>query len=196
MLLDRLKNYSLVLASQSPRRKELLENMGLQFVVEKPTVAERYPDELSPQQLAEHLAVQKAMSVHSLYDPQSTIIIGGDTIVCVNNTILEKPKDKKDAAAMLTLLSGKRHKVISGICVCHNQKIAHRHDVTHVCFETLSSEEINYYIEKYQPFDKAGAYGIQEWAGHTAISLIKGSYYNVMGLPTHLLWQMLKETVP
>ena len=193
MLLDRLKKYTLVLASQSPRRKELLEGMGLHFVVEKPVTEEINPSNLPSSQLAEYLAMQKAKAISSLYNLDNAIIIGGDTIVCTDDLVLGKPQNKEDAAEMLNQLSGKRHTVISGLCLLHKEKIICRHDVTDVYFKDLSVDEIEYYISRYKPFDKAGSYGIQEWIGYTAVKRIEGSYYNVMGLPTCLLWDMLES---
>ena len=193
MLLDRLKKYTIVLASQSPRRKELLEGMGLQFVVEKPVTDEKNPSKFSSIQLVEYLSIEKAKAVSPLYNLENTIVIGGDTIVCIDDIVMGKPKDKGEAKNMLKQLSGKKHTVISGLCLIHKHKIVYNHDISHVYFKELSSEEIDYYIEKHQPFDKAGAYGIQEWIGYVGISKIEGSYYNVMGLPTHLLWKMLAD---
>ena len=195
MLLNKLKEYTIVLASQSPRRKELLKGMGLNFVIEKPVTNEKNPSKLSSVQLVEYLALQKAKAVSSLYDLENSIVIGGDTIVCMDDIVMGKPKTKEDAGNMLNQLSGKKHIVISGLCLIHKHKIAYDHDITHVCFNELSSKEIDYYIKKYEPFDKAGAYGIQEWIGYIGINRIEGSYYNVMGLPTHLLWNMLEEVL-
>jgi len=193
MLLDKLKKHTLVLASQSPRRKELLEGMGLHFVVESPTTDEKNSNNLSSFQLAEHLALQKAKAISLRFDLENAIIIGGDTIVCVDDTLLGKPENKEDAANMLMQLSGRKHTVISGICTLHKDRVICRHDSTDVYFKKLSADEIDYYISTYQPFDKAGAYGIQEWIGYTAINRIEGSYFNVMGLPTHVLWEMLES---
>lgn len=195
MLTDNLKKYTLVLASQSPRRKELLEGMGLQFVVEKPVTEEKNPSNLAPAQLAEYLSKQKAEAISSLYNLENAIIIGGDTIVCVGDLVLGKPKDAEEAKNMLKQLSGKKHTVISGLCLLHKGKISCQHDITDVYFNDLSADEIDYYVSRHKPMDKAGAYGIQEWIGYTEITRIEGSYYNVMGLPTHLLWKMLEEIV-
>lgn len=195
MLVNDLRKYSLVLASQSPRRKKLLEGMRLPFVVEKPITEEKNLSNLAPVQLAEHLANQKAEAISPLYDLENAIIIGGDTIVCIDDLVLGKPKDEEDAKNMLKQLSGKKHTVISGLCLLHKEKTICRHDVTDVYFRDLSIDEIEYYVSDYKPFDKAGAYGIQEWIGYTAINRIEGSYYNVMGLPTHLLWKMLEEVL-
>ncbi len=193
MLVDDLKKYSLVLASQSPRRKELLEGMKLQFIVEKPITEEKKPSNLTPARLAEHLSNQKAEAISSSYNLENAIIIGGDTIVCIDDLVLGKPKNEDDAKIMLKQLSGKKHTVISGLCLLHKEKTICCHDLTDVYFKDLSTDEIEYYVSNYKPFDKAGAYGIQEWIGYTAINRIEGSYYNVMGLPTHLLWKMLEE---
>jgi septum formation protein len=193
MLADNLKKHTLVLASQSPRRKELLEGMKLPFVVEKPVTEENNPSNLDPVHLVEHLANQKAEAISPLYNLENAIIIGGDTIVCIDNLVLGKPKDEEGAKNMLKQLSGKKHTVISGLCLLHKEKTICCHDITDVYFKDLSIDEIEYYVSSYKPFDKAGAYGIQEWIGYTAINRIEGSYYNVMGLPTHLLWEMLEE---
>lgn len=195
MLLDKLKNYSIVLASQSPRRKELLSNLGIVFEVNWEETDENPSINFTPCELVEYLACQKAEAVAKQYNLEETIVIGGDTIVCIDNIIMGKPKDKADAIRILQQLSGKKHLVISGLCILHKGLVLCNHDITEVYFKPLSKEEIIYYIDYFQPFDKAGAYGIQEWIGHQAIERINGSFYNVMGLPTHLLWSMLEETI-
>jgi septum formation protein len=193
MLLDRLKDYTVVLASLSPRRKELLAGLDIDFTIDGNTAPEILPDGLTPCQSVEHLAKQKATSIASQYDLQKTIVIGGDTIVCKEDAIMGKPVTKQHAKEMLKQLSGSKHVVISGLCVLHKALCLCEHDTTTVYFNPLSDEEITYYIDTYHPLDKAGAYGIQEWIGYQAIERIEGSFYNVMGLPTHVLWQMLKE---
>ncbi len=193
MLLDDLKDYSIVLASQSPRRKELLSGLGITFEVNWIETNEILSVDLLPCQLVEHLAEQKAQAIANQYDSRKAIVIGGDTVVCVDNTILGKPVDRQDAMNMLRQLSGRKHLVISGLCVLHKERILCEHDITEVYFKSLTDEEINYYVDFYHPFDKAGAYGIQEWIGYQAIERINGSFYNVMGLPTHVLWKMLRE---
>jgi septum formation protein len=141
--------------------------------------------------MVENLARQKAEAVANQYNLNDTIIIGGDTIVCIDNIVLEKPTDRADAIQMLQQLSGRKHLVISGLCVIHKEQKICNHDITEVYVKPLTNEEITYYVDTYRPFDKAGSYGIQEWIGYRAINQINGSFYNVMGLPTHLLWDML-----
>ena len=191
MLLNRLKNYTVVLASQSPRRKELLDGLGIRVEVNYVETNETLSADFPPRQMVEYLARQKAEAVANQYDLTKTIVIGGDTVVCLGNTVLGKPTDRQDAIQMLQQLSDNTHLVISGLCVIHNNQNMCRHDITEVHVNPLTTEEIAYYVDTYRPFDKAGSYGIQEWIGYQAISRINGSFYNVMGLPTHLLWEML-----
>ena len=193
MLLDKLKNYTVVLASQSPRRKQLLAGLGIDFQVHFLETNEMLSADLTPSQMVEQLARQKAEVIVNQYNTNETILIGGDTIVCIDNHILGKPTDRLNAIQMLQQLSGKKHLVISGLCVIHKGKKLCRHDTTEVYVKPLTNEEITYYVDTYRPFDKAGSYGIQEWIGYTAIKQINGSFYNVMGLPTHLLWEMLTQ---
>ena len=193
MLLDKLKNYTIVLASQSPRRKELLAELNIDFTTNENSISEILPRGLTPCETVKYLAKQKAMAFISQYDMQKTIIIAGDTIVCKEDSIMGKPSGKQHAKEMLQQLSGGKHVVISGLCVLHKEHILCRHDSTSVYFKQLTEEEILYYIDTYHPFDKAGAYGIQEWIGFQAIERIEGSFYNVMGLPTHMLWKMLEK---
>jgi septum formation protein len=193
MLLDKLKNYTVVLASQSPRRKELLAGLGIDFEVNWVETNETLSADLTPFQLVERLARQKAEAVANQYNLKETIIIGGDTIVCIDDIVLGKPADRADAIQMLQQLSGKKHLVISGLCILHKEKTICNHDITEVYVKPLSNEEITYYVDTYRPFDKAGSYGIQEWIGYQAINRINGSFYNVMGLPTHLLRVMLTQ---
>jgi septum formation protein len=195
MLLDKLKNYTLVLASQSPRRRELLAGLGLTFEVNWIETNETLSVDLMPCQMVEQLARQKAEIVANQYDLTKSIVIGGDTIVCIDNVILGKPTDRQDAIQMLQHLSGRKHLVISGLCVIHNGQTLCNHDVTEVYVKPLTTEEILFYVDLYRPFDKAGGYGIQEWFGYQSVSRINGSFYNVMGLPTHLLWEMLCKVV-
>ena len=191
MLLEKLKNHTLVLASQSPRRKELLAGLGLTFEVNWVETNEAVSADLTPCVMVENLARQKAEAVANQYDLAETIIIGGDTIVCIDDIVLGKPTDRADAIQMLQQLSGRKHLVISGLCVIYKGKNICNHDITEVYVKPLTNSEIAYYVDTYRPFDKAGSYGIQEWIGYRAINQINGSFYNVMGLPTHLLWEML-----
>ena len=173
-LLEKLKKYHLVLASKSPRRQELLSQMGITFSVCDSFVDEYVCQNVSTYKLAQSLAQQKAEAVFELYKNQENIIvIGGDTIVTHKEEIMGKPLDRSDAIRMLKILSGKQHSVISGLCVI-------LHDLT-------------YYVDHYAPYDKAGAYGIQEWIGFRGIEHIEGSFFTIMGLPTHVLWQMLER---
>ena len=187
-----LKN-KIYLASKSPRRNELLRGMGFDFEVLPTNVKESYPAGLLPAEVAEYLSALKLSTIDFQKFPAESLFIACDTIVVVGDEILGKPKDEEDAYRMLRLLSGREHEVISGLTVMTEQKKLTKHRTTRVKFRELSDEEIHYYIENYKPFDKAGAYGVQEWIGYVGIEYIDGSYYNVMGLPTQLLWQMLVE---
>ena len=181
------------LASKSPRRNELLRGMGFDFEVMPTNVKEAYPSDLSPTEVAEYLSALKLSTIDFQKFPKGSLFIACDTIVVVGDEILGKPKDADDAYRMLRLLSGREHEVISGLTVMTEAKKLTKHRTTKVKFRELLDDEIDYYIENYRPFDKAGAYGVQEWIGYVGIEYIDGSYYNVMGLPTQLLWQMLAE---
>lgn len=192
MLLEELKKRKVILASQSPRRRELLAGMGVDFEVMKTEVEETYDPSWSPEQIVMHLSKLKLSPIDlSQYDPK-TIFIACDTIVVVNGQIIGKPKDKDDAKRMLKMLSGNTHTVYSGLTVATPSKLLTDFRATEVVFDDLSDEVIQYYINTYKPFDKAGSYGVQEWIGYVGIREMHGSYYNVMGLPTRLLWQMLE----
>lgn len=185
--------HHIYLASKSPRRNELLRGMGFDFEVMPTNVKETYPADLSPAEVAEYLSALKLSTIDFSKFPQNSLFIACDTIVVVGDEILGKPVDATDAYRMLRTLSGREHEVISGLTVMTVGQKVTRHRTTKVKFRELTDDEINYYIENYQPFDKAGAYGVQEWIGYVGIEYIDGSYYNVMGLPTQLLWQMLGE---
>ena len=198
MLLDRIQSYRVVLASQSPRRRELLRGLGLSFEVMQSGEAEETNVEWSPQEVVCRLSMQKAQHVFNQLSKPSEpplLVIGGDTIVVSEGRILGKPHDREEAVAMLRQLSGKTHRVYSGLCVLTPWRQLCDYDVTEVTFETLKEEEIGYYIDRYQPFDKAGSYGVQEWIGYLGISGLNGSFYTVVGLPTHLLWKMLETAL-
>jgi septum formation protein len=193
MLLDELKQYKIYLASKSPRRRELLAGMGIDFDVLTTDVEETYDPSWSPEQIVMHLSKLKLSPIDmAQYDPQ-TIFIACDTIVVVNGQIIGKPKDRADAERMLKMLSGNSHTVYSGLTVATPRKTLTDYRATEVFFDNLSDEIIQYYIDTYKPFDKAGSYGVQEWIGRVGIREIHGSFYNVMGLPTRLLWQMLSD---
>ena len=192
LLLTKLQPYKIFLASQSPRRRELLTGMGVEFEVMKTDVEETYDPSWSPEEIVMHLSRLKLSPIDmSQYDPK-TIFITCDTIVVVNGQIIGKPQDKADAVRMLNMLSGNTHTVYSGLTVATPEKSLTDYRATEVVFETLSDEMIQYYIDTYKPFDKAGSYGVQEWIGRVGIREVKGSFYNVMGLPTRLLWQLLE----
>ncbi len=191
MLIDKLKNYTITLGSASPRRKQLLTELGIEFSIKTTQKEERYPENLDGAEIAEFLAKQKA-EVISKELTGNYLLITADTIVIQNNEILHKPKDKDEAQIILQNLSGKSHKVISGVCIKSAKKEVVFSSETEVTFNKLSEDEILYYIENFKPFDKAGSYGIQQWIGYIGIEKIKGSYNNVVGLPTAELYQKLK----
>ncbi|GHA58994.1 Maf family nucleotide pyrophosphatase [Pontibacter akesuensis] len=181
----------LLLASNSPRRKELLASLGLSFEVLVKEVHEDFPEHLKREQVAEYLASHKADAYTS--DITDQVLITADTIVCLGDRVLNKPADFAEAKEMLQALSGKQHEVITGVCILKQGQKNVFHDSTSVYFKRLSEAEIDYYITQYRPFDKAGAYGIQEWIGMIGIERIEGSYFNVVGLPVQKLYTKLVE---
>lgn len=182
----------IILASKSPRRQELLNLMGLDFYIKLKEVDESYPETLSPPEIAVYIAEKKAEAFNA--NPNE-IIITADTIVAINGEILGKPKDYGEAQEMLGKLSGNKHEVYTGVSINYRGKIISFYDKTEVFCRILNTEEINYYIDNYQPFDKAGSYGVQDWFGLTVVEKLNGSYTNVMGLPTEKLYQKLLEVV-
>jgi len=192
MVLKNLENYQLILASGSPRRQQLMRELGLEFEVRPSEVAEDYPETLGMTAIPEYLAQMKADALNGKM-VDNELIVAADTIVWKDDKVLGKPQNKADAFEMLKSLSGSQHQVITGMHLQSKTKRVSFHAVTEVWFDELTDEEINFYIDKYQPFDKAGAYGIQEWIGFVGIYKIEGSFYNVMGLPVHKLYQYLKE---
>lgn len=191
MLTNLLQNCDVILASASPRRKQLLAEMGIDFRVVPKDVDESLEAGVLPTQTAIDLCELKAMAFDQAEMHANTLIIAADTIVTIDGSILGKPADEKEAVAMLQLLSGRKHEVITGVCIRSLRKSVSFTVSTQVYFKKLTAAEIQYYIAHYKPFDKAGAYGIQEWIGHVAIDKIEGSYFNVMGLPTHRLYEEL-----
>ena len=191
MLIDKLKNYTITLGSASPRRKQLLAELAIEFSIKTTQKEEKYPENIDGAEIAEFLAKQKA-EVISKELTGNYLLITADTIVIQNNEILHKPKDKDEAQIILQNLSGKSHKVISGVCIKSAKKEVVFSSETEVTFNKLSEDEILYYIDNFKPFDKAGSYGIQQWIGYIGIEKIKGSYNNVVGLPTAELYQKLK----
>lgn len=182
----------LILASKSPRRQQLLKEAGYDFVVKTLDTDESYPDTLAVHDVASYLAKKKAEAFIPILEDHETVITA-DTVVILNDEILGKPANSEEAKTMLEALSGQQHQVTTAVCIASRDKIVAFDDTTVVYFKQLSKEEIEYYIEKYQPFDKAGAYGIQEWIGMIGIQKIEGSYFTVMGLPTHLVYEALKR---
>lgn len=193
MLNDLLKDYQIILASNSPRRKLLIKDMGLNFEVVGRKVKEVFPPNYNPEQVALHLARLKADAFTSEELKPNKILITADTVVAIDDKILGKPISKANAIETLQRLSGRSHEVITGICLRSSNKMLSFASTTKVYFKELTIGEIEYYISTYFPFDKAGAYGIQEWIGHVAIERIEGSYFNVMGLPTHALYEELSN---
>ena len=190
-MLENLKKYDIVLGSNSPRRRELLNDMGLTFRVEAiKGIDESYPASLPVEEIPVYLARIKAEG-HPL--GENELLITADTVVVLDETVLGKPDGEADAHRMLRALSGRAHRVISGVCVTTSERSASFADTSIVHFAELTDEEIDYYIKHYRPLDKAGAYGIQEWIGNIGISGINGDFYNVMGLPTRKLYQLLKS---
>lgn len=192
-IFNHLSDKKIILASNSPRRKELLAGLGLPFTVRlKEGIDESYPAHLTGEDIPLHIARQKAEAYLPQLD-EDELLITADTIVWLDGNVLGKPKDATEARAMLQALSGHTHQVITGVCMATTQKCLSFASVTHVTFSPLTTEEIAYYIEHYHPFDKAGAYGIQEWIGYVGVERIEGSYYNVMGLPVKRVYEMLKQ---
>ena len=192
MVLDNLKKYRIILASNSPRRKELLGGLGIDYEVKVlPGIDESYPDSLKGEEIPVYIASEKAAAYRAVMQ-ENDLIITADTIVYLDGEVLGKPCDAADAARMLRLLSGKTHQVITGVCITTQAFQKSFAAVTEVTFDTLSEEEIDYYVSKYAPMDKAGSYGIQEWIGFIGVTGMKGSYFNVMGLPVQRLYRELK----
>ena len=192
MMLKNLDKYKVILASNSPRRRELLSGLDIDYTVRvMDDIDESYPDNLLCADIPCYISRKKA-EAYKQQMRQDELIITADTVVCVGDTILGNPKDADDAAAMLRLLSGKTHQVITGVTLLTSEQEKTFSVVSDVTFDDLSDEEIEYYVTKYRPFDKAGAYGIQEWIGYVGVTSLKGSYFNVMGLPVQRLYNELK----
>lgn len=192
MLLEKFKNKRLILASGSLRRQELFKELGVKFKIQVKKIEENYPSNLKEQDITNYLAELKANAFDNEL-LENDIVITADTIVWYKNKALEKPKNKQDAIKMLKELSGTSHKVISSVCIKSINFQKTFFDVTKVYFKQLTDTEINYYVENYHPFDKAGAYGIQEWIGFIGVTKIEGSYFNVMGLPVHKIYEELSK---
>jgi len=185
----------LILASQSPRRSQLLEMAGIPFVVKPMPIDEIWPDTLPAAEVAPYLAQQKAQAASVLLESPNDVLLTADSVVILDDVIYGKPADYDEGFQILSNLSGRTHQVITGVCLrSHNREVVFA-DLAEVHFDPLSTEEIDYYLKRYQPYDKAGAYAIQEWIGLCKISKIEGSYANIMGLPVQRLYKELKEFV-
>lgn len=191
-MLENISKYKIILASNSPRRKELLAGLGLEFEVRTlQGIDESYPSSLRGEEIPMYISGQKAKAYKaSMSDDE--LIITADTIVYVDGEVLGKPKDADDARRMFHLMSGRKHEVITGVSIVTSERTVQFATTTQVSFALLTDEEIDYYIERYKPYDKAGAYGIQEWIGYIGITGIEGSYFNVVGLPVQRLYTELK----
>ena len=190
MLNDKLKNHNIILASGSPRRQQFFEELGLEFEIRLKPVDEDYPQRLQHFEISDYLAQLKALPFKKDLKPND-ILITSDTIVWHNNKALGKPRDAAEAFDIIKSLSNVTHEVITSVCFSSPSFEKTVNSVTKVTFKSLTDEEIHYYIKTCKPFDKAGAYGIQEWIGQIGVTKIEGSYFNVMGLPTHLVYQTL-----
>lgn len=191
MINHRLQGSHIILASQSPRRQYLLKELGIDFEIRSTQVKEVYPEGLSPEQIAVYLAELKAATFDTSRMDEKAIVITADTIVSLGDEILGKPGNYTEAVQMLQKLSGRKHDVITAVCLKSRMKSKTFFVCSSVIFKELSLEEIDYYIDNFQPFDKAGGYGIQEWIGYIGINKIEGSFFNVMGLPVKELYEEL-----
>ena len=187
-----IKNYKLILASASPRRQQLMKDAGFTLEVRLKNVEEKYPQELHWENVPEYLSKVKASAFREELKADE-VLITADTVVCIHDRILGKPADRKEAISMLRELSGNRHLVVTGVSVTTRTEQLSFSSRTDVFFKRLSNEEIEFYVDTYKPFDKAGAYGIQEWIGYIGIERIEGSFYNVMGLPIQKLYETLRK---
>ena len=190
-MLDNLKKYKVILASNSPRRKELLAGLGVDYEVRTlPDVDESYPESLQGADIPLYIAKEKADAYVAMMQP-GELMITADTIVWLDGQVLGKPIDREDALRMLRTMSGRSHEVFTGVCITTTEWQRSFTAQTEVRFATLSEDEIAYYVDKFQPMDKAGAYGVQEWIGFIGVENISGSYYNIMGLPVQKLYREL-----
>lgn len=187
------KDYHIILASNSPRRKELLRGLDIAFDVRvQPDIAETYPESAAPADVAGYISLEKANAYKDTIT-EHELIITADTVVIVGNEILGKPANDDEAKEMLRKISGRKHQVVTGVCLTTTEK-QHCFSVsTDVTFKNLTEKEIEYYVETYSPLDKAGAYGIQEWIGYVGVTALEGSYFNVMGLPVQRIWEELNN---
>jgi septum formation protein len=194
MLKETLQHKNIILASGSPRRQHFFKDMGIPFSIQLNEIEEVYPNHLKAQEITNYLAALKAEAFEGKLQ-ENDILVTSDTIVWLDGKALGKPKDRIDAIAMLQKLSNQTHEVITSVCLKSIAKIEVFHCITQVTFAELSNEAIHYYLDQYQPFDKAGSYGIQDWIGLIGISKIEGSYTNVVGLPTEMLFKKIMKYV-
>lgn len=192
MLANKFAHIEIILASQSPRRQELLKGLDLDFKIETRPVDEVYSADLKRQQITDYLSVLKASAFKNDLQ-ENQLLITSDTIVWFQEQALEKPKNAEHAKEMLASMSGHSHEVFTSVCFTTTQKQEVIYDVTKVHFATLTAEEIEYYVSHYKPFDKAGAYGVQDWLGYAGVTRLEGCYYNVMGLPLPKVYELLKK---
>lgn len=194
-MLENLKKYKVILASNSPRRKELLSGLGVDYEVRTlPDVDESYPESLQGADIPLYISKEKADAYRALLQP-GELMITADTIVWLDGRVLGKPKDREDALQMLRDMSGRTHEVFTGVCITTTDWQRSFAAQTEVRFAQLTEEEITYYVDRYQPMDKAGSYGVQEWIGFIGVENISGSYFNIMGLPVQRLYRELKAIV-
>lgn len=192
MFIGNLQKYEIILASKSPRRQQLLTDLGLKFSVQSMDIPEVFPEGLAMTEVPVYLAELKAGAFRPLLK-KNQLVITADTIVWLDGKVLNKPDDYDEGFQMLSALSGKKHQVVTGVCLLSIEKKISFYASTDVWFKELSPEEIHFYLENYRPYDKAGAYGIQEWIGYIGINRIEGSFFNVMGLPIQSLYEHLKN---
>jgi septum formation protein len=192
-MLENLSKYKIILASNSPRRQELLAGLDIDFEVKTISdIEESYPETLDKEEIPVYIAKQKAHAYLKSLE-ENTILITADTIVWLNENVYGKPENEREAKEMLQILSGQTHEVITGVCLTGLKKQQSFHVSSLVTFAELQDDEIDYYIKKYKPYDKAGAYGVQEWIGYIGVEKLEGSFYNVMGLPIRVLYTYLKD---
>ncbi len=187
------RDYKIILASNSPRRKELLAGLDIDFEVRVlKNIDESYPNDLPTRNIAEYISREKA-AAYQQQIADDELVITADTIVVLDHEVMGKPKDEEEACSMLHKLSGKTHQVITGVTLTTTQRQVSFSVETDVTFKQFTDEEINYYVTRYKPYDKAGAYGIQEWIGYIGVTALKGSYFNVMGLPVQRIYEALQK---
>jgi septum formation protein len=192
-MLENLKKYTVILGSKSPRRQDLLRGIGVEFKILVKEIDENFSPELKKQEIPMFLSKEKAIGYDDELKDEKNLVITCDTIVWINDGALNKPADKKEAVEMLQSLSGKMHQVFTGVTLSNRNKSVSFYEETNVFFKQLTDEEINYYIDNFKPYDKAGAYGVQEWMGFVGMRKIEGCFFNVMGLPLSKLYTELQK---